>query len=125
MKLEMKLSSVLVIVVVAISIITLGAVMVRAQESACSFTVEPRNLAFDAGGGSADITVTASGPECSFTGGSRYAWITVSPTQGKGSGTVRVTVGTNSSQLPRFGSVTIAGKDVPVQLYQPKLSGGW
>jgi len=121
----MKLKNVFVAVLMAIYFISFVAVTVWAQESVCSFMVAPQNLAFDAGGGSADVTVTASGQECAFTAASKYLWITVSPTQGKGSGTVRVTVGTNPSQLARFGSVTIAGKAVSVQLWQPKLSGGW
>jgi hypothetical protein len=125
MKLDMRLSSVVGVALVAISVITCGAVTARSQESACTFALTPQDLAFDAGGGVAEITVTASGPECSFTAGSRYPWITVSPAQGKGSGTVRVNVGTNPAQIPRFGFVTIAGKEVRVQLWQPKLSGGW
>lgn len=121
----MKPSNTVGMVLLAIALIAVCTITVRAQESACSFTVVPQSLSFEAGGGSSDITVTASGPECPFTAGSRYTWITVSPAQGKGSGTVRVNVGTNPSQIPRSGSVTIAGKEVRVQLWQPKLSGGW
>ncbi len=121
----MKRSKTVGMVLVAIALIAVCTIAVCAQESTCSFSVAPQSLSFEAGGGSADVTVTASGPECSFTAGSKYLWITAFPSQGKGSGSVRVTVGTNPSQIPRFGSATIAGKEVRVQLWQPKLSGGW
>ena len=101
----------------------MSALTVYAEESACTFVISPQQLGFDASGGSAQIKVTASAPDCSFTVRNGYRWIAVSPTQGKGSAFVSVSVAPNASRFPHMGSVSVDGTEVLITIYAPKITG--
>jgi Viral BACON domain len=104
--------------------VIMAAVIGYAQGPACTFAVSPQQLGFDASGGSAEIKVTASAPDCSFTVKNGYRWIAVSPTQGKGSDTLSISVAPNASRLPHMGSVSGDGTEVLITIYAPKITGG-
>ena len=72
----------------------------------CTLTVSPEALSFPASGGSKQITVTSNG---SWTVSDNSTWITVSPSSGKGNGTVTVNVANYTGNTQRVGTVTITG----------------
>jgi hypothetical protein len=65
-------------------------------------------------GGTADIDVTTSGPNCDWTAASGASWASVSPADGTGTGTVTVTVSENKTTANRSTTVTIGGKTYAV-----------
>jgi hypothetical protein len=79
---------------------------------ACSYSISPLHISnLDAGGAGVRVAVTTS-PGCSWSAVSNNSWITLgSNTSG---GYVDVSVGSNTTGLPRSGSVTIAGITVTV-----------
>ena len=80
--------------------------------AACS-SISPLNQSFNRDGGTATVTVTATGG-CSWTATSNDSWITIlNGASGSGNGTVIYTVAVNSNSgviLPRNGSITVAGQ---------------
>ncbi len=81
----------------------------------CSFALSPASQPFDAMGGNASVTVTASGNECSWTVENNTPWITISgETSARGNGTVAYSVTPNNDPSPRRGVITIAGKSFEV-----------
>ena len=95
------------------------------QDASCTFSVSPDTLHFfDISGGTAEIQVKASAPNCTFTAKTKYPWITVSVRQEGGVGKVSVSVGGNETPIYRVGSVSIDGEEVTVIQNGPRQSGG-
>lgn len=81
----------------------------------CNFSLAPPNHTFDAMGGRGDVTVTASGAECSWVVENSTSWITVNSNLNmQGSGTVVFTVAPSNESKPRSANLTIAGKSFNV-----------
>jgi len=89
----------------------------------CSFSVEPRQLLFDLYGGTVDIAVMASASTCSFSVKNPWRWISVSPTQGQGSTTVRLRVLGNGTLYHRVADVMIDGVAISVIQQAPRRPG--
>ena len=93
------------------------------QDASCTFSVSPANIYFQLPGGTAEIYVKGSAPECSFNAKSAYPWITVSVKQERGEGKVSVAVDGNTGLTHRVGSVIIDGEEVSIIQYGPRISG--
>ena len=108
-----------------IAAIMLACATLDAQaQPACTYTVSPTSFDLDVRGGTAEIRVTASDPTCTFNARSAYPWITLSVSQERGGGVVKVTVAGNTSMTHRVGSIQIDGKQVSISQYGPRISGG-
>lgn len=86
------------------------------QGAPCSFTVAPLTFNAPATGATLTATVTVAPAGCSpptWTASSNAAFITVSPANGTGNGTVTLSVGANTG-AQRNGTVSIAGQTVTV-----------
>jgi hypothetical protein len=82
----------------------------------CNYSIDPATQTFDAGGGSGEITVTASSSACAWTAVASDPWITVtSGDSGTGSGTVAFTISENTGASARTGTLTVAGETFTVQ----------
>jgi hypothetical protein len=84
----------------------------QAASTSCAFTISPAARTSPATGES--FAVAVSGGACGWTATSGAIWIGISPAGGTGNGTVNVTVGANSLQASRTGTVTIAGQTLTV-----------
>jgi hypothetical protein len=85
---------------------------------ACEFSVSPTALSFPPGGGSQAVTVNAAPDGCSpaeWTAASNNDGLTVSPSSGRGSGTVILTAAENNGASKTV-TATIAGKTVPAAI---------
>ena len=81
----------------------------------CSYVLSPASQPFEAAGGRASVTVTASGNECSWTVENSAPWITISSeSSNRGNGTVTYSVAPNSDPSTRRAAITIAGKSFEV-----------
>ena len=95
------------------------------QDASCTFSVSPTTVHFfDINGGTAEVQVKASGPQCTFNARTKYPWITVSVRQQGGAGKVSVTVDSNEIPIYRVGSLSIDGAEVTVIQNGPRQSGG-
>lgn len=91
-----------------------GARFTLMQGAGCTYTIAPGSQTVPSAGGSASVSVTASGG-CSWTATSNAAWITVgSGSSGNGNGTVVLSVAANDSGAARTGTATIAGQTFTV-----------
>ena len=82
---------------------------------ACSFTISPTSQTIGAAGGPATASVTANVSTCQWTASTGTSWITITNgASGTGSGTVSYTIGANTTQSTRSGSLTIAGQALTV-----------
>ncbi|MBN2282430.1 MAG: hypothetical protein JXO48_00910, partial [Deltaproteobacteria bacterium] len=80
----------------------------------CTYPITPENSSCpsDGGTGSVDVTAPAGGP---WTAESNDAWITITAgASGTGNGTVQYLVASNTSSIPRTGTLTIAGETFTV-----------
>jgi len=93
------------------------------SQEPCSFSVEPQQILFDLYGGTVDIAVTASSPTCSFTVKNPWRWISVSPTQGQGSATVKLRALGNDTLYHRVADVMIDGFAISVIQQAPRRTG--
>ena len=84
----------------------------QAASSSCAFTISPATRTSPATGES--FAVAVSGGSCGWSATSSAIWLSVSPTAGTGNGSVNITVGVNTLQSPRTGSVAIAGQTLTV-----------
>jgi hypothetical protein len=95
------------------------------QDASCTFSVSPVTIHFfNVAGGTAEVQVKASGPQCTFNARTKYLWITVSIRQEGGIGKVSVTVDANDVPIYRVGSVSIDGWEVAIIQDGPRESGG-
>jgi hypothetical protein len=78
--------------------------------ASCSYSISPKSAVFNAGGGTASISIT-TGAGCAWEAVSSASWITItSNCCGIGSGHVTYTVAPKASGLGRTGAITVAGK---------------
>jgi all-beta uncharacterized protein len=75
----------------------------------CGFSLSLNSQQFPASGGTGTINLTAGGGSCAWTASSGLDWVTVSPANGSGNGSVTITVAANTAGAAREGSITIAG----------------
>ena len=95
------------------------------QDASCTLSVSPTTIHFfNISGGTAEIQVKASGPQCTFNAKTKYRWITVSVRQEGSVGKVSVTVDANDVPIYRVGSLSIDGWEVSVIQDGPRESGG-
>lgn len=87
-----------------------GRTVIVSQAAGCNFQVSPLTLSFIYQGQAKDVLVTTT-ESCGWTAEARDVWLTVSPTSGGGTMTVRVEAQRNSGPQ-RTGSVVIAGQTV-------------
>ncbi|MDY0222922.1 MAG: DUF4214 domain-containing protein [Desulfobacterium sp.] len=76
---------------------------------ACTYSLSSSSGSFTAGGGTNSVSVTASSSSCAWTATKNLFWVSLSPTSGTGSKTVKITT-TSNTGAARNGTVTIAGK---------------
>ncbi len=76
--------------------------------SSCNFSLSATSVTVSQAGGELTVAVDVSSSICSWAASENLSWLSVSPTTGRGDGTVIVTVEANSSII-RTGTVTIAG----------------
>ena len=81
--------------------------------ASCTYTVSPTTVSIAAGGGNSSLNVTA-GSGCAWTVTGLPAWITASPANGSGNGTVTLTMAANSASTTRNATITVATKQVSV-----------
>ena len=83
---------------------------VNQEEGSCTYSISPTSQTVGKYGRVYDVTVTATHSGCEWTTSENYDWISLSPTSGSGSGTVRVTVSAYDGPA-RSATITIAGRD--------------
>jgi len=83
------------------------------QASGCTAVLSTASVPVAAAGGSSTITVTMSGPACTWTATSNSPFISNIVADGTGSGSVSFTVGANLGAA-RTGTLSIAGQTVTV-----------
>src|SRR5262249_44969938 len=84
---------------------------------ACSATLDTSGLGspYGVGRGAGSVGIAMNGANCSWQA-TGSPWASVSPPSGTGSGSVLVTVGSNSGSIfPRAASIRIAGQDIALQ----------
>ena len=82
---------------------------VNQNAAACSFTVTPTEIDVAKSGGT--VTLTVSGPAgCSWTVQNSLSWVTDTPDQGTGSGTVTLQIAANPLQFARSATINVAGE---------------
>jgi hypothetical protein len=101
------------ILVVMISMLATGGIC-YGQQALCIFSVSPSVLYFEPEGGNAEVTVTPSSPNCSFTARTSYRWITVSSARETGKSVVTVKVEAASNLAQRVGSVMVDGTQIEI-----------
>ena len=80
----------------------------------CSFTLSSAIQPFTAAGGDGSVTVTA-GPACNWTATSNDGWIIInSAASATGNATITFEVKENMSDVPRSGTLTVAGQTFTV-----------
>ena len=84
------------------------------QQALCILSASPSVLYFEAEGGSAEVTITPSAPDCSYTPRTSYSWITVSSVAMTGKSTLTIQVSAAANLAQRVGSVMIGGTQVEV-----------
>jgi hypothetical protein len=80
----------------------------------CSFTVTPPAITQDSAAATVIVSVTATASTCAWTAAPGAAWVTTSSLGGTGSGDLRVTIAANTDTAARTGSITVAGRTIPV-----------
>jgi hypothetical protein len=79
----------------------------------CSYSIVPTSASFTSIGGTNSIAVSANAG-CAWSVSSGSGFITFSPANGTGNGTVSYTVAANTSSLTRTGTIDIAGQTFTV-----------
>ncbi|XPS87499.1 hypothetical protein Dvar_55170 [Desulfosarcina variabilis str. Montpellier] len=82
---------------------------VNQEAGSCTYTIAPTSQSVDNEGETYSVTVTATHGGCDWSTSENYTWISLSPTSGNGSGTVRVTVSANTGAA-RSATISIAGR---------------
>lgn len=80
----------------------------------CSYQIAPTNHMVAASGEEFAVGVTTDNG-CAWTAESRAGWLSASPRDGSGSGTVTVRADPNTATTSRSGSVVIAGRSIRVE----------
>ena len=82
---------------------------VRQAEGPCTYTIDPTSRSVDYEGETYSVAVSTTHGGCDWGTSEDYGWISLSPTSGSGSGTVRVTVSANDG-AERSATISIAGQ---------------
>ena len=101
------------ILALVISVLATGGIC-HGQQTLCIFSVSPSILSFEPEGGNAEVTVTPSSPDCSFTARTSYRWITVPSGRETGKSVVTIRVEAASNLAQRVGSVMIDGTQIEI-----------
>ncbi|NCC24338.1 MAG: hypothetical protein EOM25_03920 [Deltaproteobacteria bacterium] len=89
-------------------------VIQEASAPQCTFTIDPTELTFEAGGGNGTVQITASHEDCSWAAVSAAEWVRiVEPSSGEGSGRIGFMVEANQGRERRT-SLTVAGRIVSI-----------
>ena len=82
----------------------------------CEFALSPGSFSFDKDGGSGTVVVTVTqGADCQWSANSNASFVVVtSGSSGTGNGSVTFRVESNPAQVPRTGTLSIAGATVVV-----------
>jgi uncharacterized protein YjdB len=94
-------------------------ILLGAPATGCSISVSPSSFAFDAGGGTATVIVTASGSQCPWGAVLNQTYNADGSSQtasGAGSGSFTFTVPQNYTGAPATATISVAGKSIPVSL---------
>ena len=82
---------------------------INQEEARCTYSISPTSQLVDEDGGFYDVTVSATHNGCDWSTSESVSWLSLSPTSGSGSGTVRVIYLSNSGAA-RSATMTIAGE---------------
>ena len=95
---------------------TIQTIVVKVESSArtCTYALSKRSQDIPAVGGLLWVDVTTHA-NCTWTARSNSGFLSLTPRNGTGSGTVQVTVSANSSNRDRTGTLTIAGQTFTVE----------
>jgi uncharacterized protein (TIGR02145 family) len=77
------------------------------ESTPCTFSISPNSSGFTSNSQSATVSVTTSDLNCAWTASENLSWVSLSPTNGTGSGNVIITVDANTGAA-RSGRVIIA-----------------
>ncbi len=77
--------------------------------TACTYSISPTSASFTSKGETSLVSVMVSSSTCAWTASENLSWVSLSTTGGTGTGTVIVSVSTNTGDV-RSGSIIIAGK---------------
>ncbi|WP_323685595.1 DUF4214 domain-containing protein, partial [Lamprobacter sp.] len=80
----------------------------------CSYTLSALKLSAGSAASNGALTVTASGPDCSWSASSAQSWLQLNGAGGTGSATLGYTVAANTTGQPRMGVLQVAGQSVVV-----------
>jgi hypothetical protein len=87
-------------------------------QDGCTANIAPASQAFEPGGGTGSIAVTATG-NCGWTAQSNANWIMITAgASGSGNGTVTFAVAANTGASPRAGTIALAGQTFNVTQVQ-------
>jgi hypothetical protein len=78
--------------------------------AACSFTVTPTEIDVPKSGGTATVTVEAAISGCEWTVQNTLSWVTDTPEQGTGNGSVTLQIAANPLQFSRSATIRVAGE---------------
>jgi hypothetical protein len=88
---------------------------VNQSAAACTFTVTPTEIeGVPKSGGTATVTVETL-PGCSWTVQNTLSWVTDTPDQGSGNGTVTLQIAANPLVFPRSATIQVAGELIFIQ----------
>ena len=85
------------------------ALTVNQAATACTFSVSPTVVDVAKAGGTATVTVGAAAG-CSWTVQNSLNWVTVTPAQGTGNGSVTLQIAANPLAFPRSAQINVAGE---------------
>jgi Viral BACON domain len=88
-----------------------GQTLVVTQDAAspCTFSLNPTSSNYTQAGGALNVSITASSQSCAWTASSPAEWVTVSPANGTGNGSITVTAAVNNGSA-RNANLTIGGQ---------------
>ena len=108
----MKIKAMAILLFVLSIPVTVGVCL--GQQALCILSASPSVLYFEAEGGIAEVTITPSAPDCSFTPRTSYSWITVSSAAMTGKSVLTIQVSAAANLAQRVGSVTVGGTQIEV-----------
>jgi hypothetical protein len=77
----------------------------------CAFTLASTSTSLPAGGGTGNVSFTATTSSCAWTSSSNTTWLTItSGASGAGNGTVSYSAALNTGSVARSGTITIGGE---------------
>lgn len=88
----------------------MGECMTPIEEPSCSFIITSSHITAPVTGSQGTLTVTASGPQCSWKALVNTSWTQVYPTEGIGSGVITYTVFPNYTGVERTTQILIGGE---------------